>query len=97
MLRVSSPTERDIAKLMTDFGFISTTHFSRAFHNVLDMTPHRYVMWRRVLRAKQLIRESQAGLADIARLTGFADQSHLGRFFHFFIGESPGRFRQRYR
>lgn len=78
---------------------LSRSHFTRAFRHSLKMTPHKYVMWRRLLRAQDLIRRSQMtqNLADIALAAGFADQSHLSRTFRLGMGESPSRFRQRCR
>ena len=76
---------------------MSCSHFTRAFRNVLKMTPHRYVMWRRLMRAQELIRSSEASLAEIALVTGFSDQSHLCRLFQLHLGETPSRFRRRSR
>jgi len=76
---------------------MSYSHFSRAFRNVLKMTPHRYLMWRRLVRAQELIKTSRASLAEIALVTGFSDQSHLCRLFHQHLGESPNRYRRRWR
>jgi AraC-like DNA-binding protein len=76
---------------------MSCSHFTRAFRNVLRMTPHRYVMWRRLVKAQELIKTSRASLAEIALVTGFSDQSHLCRLFHQHLGESPNRYRRRWR
>jgi transcriptional regulator GlxA family with amidase domain len=76
---------------------MSCSHFTRAFRNVLKMTPHRYVMWRRLVKAQELIKTSRATLAEIALVTGFSDQSHLCRLFHQHLGESPNRYRRRWR
>jgi AraC-like DNA-binding protein len=76
---------------------MSCSHFTRAFTNAMKMPPHKYVMWRRLLRAQELIRSSDESLAEIALATGFSDQSHLSRYFHLNLGESPSRFRRRHR
>ena len=73
---------------------MSYSHFTRAFRNVLKMTPHRYVMWRRLLRAQDLIKTSDSSIAEIALVTGFSDQSHLCRLFQLNMGETPSRFRR---
>jgi transcriptional regulator GlxA family with amidase domain len=82
---------------LADAAGMSCSHFTRAFRNVLKMTPHRYVMWRRLMRAQELIRSSEASLAEIALLTGFSDQSHLCRLFQLHLGETPSRYRRRCR
>jgi AraC family transcriptional regulator len=58
----------------------SPFHFSRVFTRSVGLTPHRYVVYLRVLRATELVRDGQLGLAEIAARTGFADQSHLSRW-----------------
>ena len=58
----------------------SRFHFSRVFTRSVGLTPHRYVVYLRVQRATELVRDGQLGLAEIAARTGFADQSHLSRW-----------------
>jgi AraC family transcriptional regulator len=58
----------------------SPFHFSRVFTRSVGLTPHRYVVYLRVQRATELVRDGQLGLAEIAARTGFADQSHLSRW-----------------
>jgi AraC family transcriptional regulator len=59
----------------------SPFHFSRVFTRSVGMTPHRYVVHLRLQHAIKLVREGRSGLAEIAARTGFADQSHLSRWF----------------
>ena len=73
---------------------LSTRHFSRAFAKSMGIPPHRYLLKRRVERAKELLRCSNDTLAEIAPSCGFADQSHLVRVFTQTVGESPGAWRR---
>ena len=72
---------------------LSPYHFSRSFKQAVGMGPQRYVMHRRVERAKALIRRTHQPLALIAQEVGFADQSHLTSVFRREIGVTPGHFR----
>ncbi|MBV8168932.1 MAG: AraC family transcriptional regulator [Alphaproteobacteria bacterium] len=63
---------------------------ARQFRACLGTTPHRYLVLRRLDRARALIR-SGASLVDAALASGFADQSHLTRHFMRAYGVSPGR------
>jgi AraC-like DNA-binding protein len=61
---------------------------SRDFRALLGTSPYRYLQYRRVDLAKQLLREG-ATLADAAHGAGFADQSHFGRTFRKTVGLTP--------
>ena len=56
------------------------------------MTPHQFLVSMRIAEARRLL---AAGLApaEVAAMTGFADQSHLTRRFRSRIGFTPGRYR----
>ncbi len=73
---------------------ISTFHFCRLFKQTMQMTPHQYVIRRRIERAKQLLKQSDLGIVDISLACGFANQSHLSRHFRRVVGISPKAFRQ---
>ena len=72
---------------------LSPYHFSRSFKQAVGVGPQRYVMHRRVERAKALMCRTDQPLAVIALEVGFADQSHLTSVFRREIGVTPGHFR----
>ena len=72
---------------------LSPYHFSRSCKQAVGMGPQRFVMYRRVERAKFLMRRTDQPLAVIAQEVGFADQSHLTSVFRREIGVTPGHFR----
>lgn len=63
----------------------------RAFARELGLTPHAYVLQRRIALARRLIRAGEV-LADVAVVAGFCDQSHLTRCFVRQFGVTPGRY-----
>lgn len=82
----SAPTTlADLARLSGLSRFQVVRGFARAF----GLTPHAYLVQRRVDLARALI-EGGAALADAAAASGFADQSHMTRAFVGRFGLSPG-------
>jgi AraC family transcriptional regulator len=81
----------DLANLVA----LSRSHFSRAFKLTVGLSPMKYVIVRRVERAKAIISSTTEPLAEVALACGFADQAHLNRRFGDVVGSSPGRWRRR--
>jgi AraC family transcriptional regulator len=73
---------------------LSVSHFARAFTRSTGVTPHRWLMQRRVELAKDLMLTTDASLVDVSLMCGFSDQSHFTRVFAEATGETPGRWRQ---
>jgi len=73
---------------------LSPRHFTRAFAESNGMPPHRWMLVRRVEKAKVLLRGSDLSLAEIAAQTAFATQAHFTRVFTQFVGLSPGAWRR---
>jgi AraC-like DNA-binding protein/nicotinamidase-related amidase len=73
---------------------LSVPHFSRAFSRSMGVSPHRYLMQRRVQRASQLLLDTEQAASEIALLTGFADQSHMIRCFVRETGQTPRAYRR---
>jgi AraC family transcriptional regulator len=87
--------DHSISELARECG-LSSGYFSRAFRQTTGVTPHQWVIRRRVERARQLLLGNGLELADIALVCGFVDQSHFTRVFAKLEGESPGRWRRRH-
>lgn len=63
---------------------------ARQFRSVLGTSPHRFLVMRRLKRAKRLLADGGT-LANVATDAGFADQAHLTRHFRNAFGMTPGR------
>jgi AraC-like DNA-binding protein len=68
------------------------SQLARTFSSVFGISPHAYVIGRRLDAARDRILGGQP-LADVAADVGFYDQAHLSHRFEKFLGTTPGRFR----
>jgi AraC family transcriptional regulator len=73
---------------------MSVSHFARSFKASLGVSAHRWLVLRRIERAKELMLATQSALSDIALEAGFSDQASFNRTFCQFVGISPGRWRR---
>jgi AraC family transcriptional regulator len=72
---------------------LSPFHFARAFKCDMGVPPHRYLMTRRVERARELLAGTGLGLAEVAMMCGFAGQSHFTTAFKRHTGVTPSAWR----
>ena len=72
---------------------LSMSYFARAFKQSEGVTPHDYLMRRRVHRALELLAGTDLPLSAIASASGFSDQSHFTRRFRQYFGVTPSRYR----
>jgi AraC-like DNA-binding protein len=70
---------------------LSRYQLIRAFARELGLTPHAYILQRRIALAQRLIRAG-CDLADVAVRAGFYDQSHLTRWFVRQFGVTPSHY-----
>jgi AraC family transcriptional regulator len=73
---------------------LSVTHFVRSFRRSTGVSPHQWLLARRISKAKSLLTESNQTLADIAFACGFSSQSHFTAAFKSSTEVSPGRWRR---
>ncbi|WP_457445962.1 helix-turn-helix domain-containing protein [Roseateles sp. P5_E4] len=59
---------------------VSPWSLQRLFRSGVGMPVHRYVVSRRVERARQLVQQRAGALSEIALMAGFAHQSHMSRW-----------------
>jgi AraC family transcriptional regulator len=73
---------------------LSPYHYLRVFSSSLGVTPHQYLVRRRLGRAAQLLADEDRAVTGVALETGFADLSNFVRSFHRAAGVSPGGYRR---
>jgi len=71
---------------------LSAWHLIRVFRKATGLTPHAWLVDRRVHHARELLRAGESP-SHIAVQCGFADQAHLTRSFKARLGVTPGQYR----
>ena len=84
------PVER-----LANVSGVSEAHFARSFKEAFGVPPHRYLLTRRIERAKALLRDTHAPIIEIAFQTGWNSLGTFGRVFRDVTGESPSELRAR--
>jgi len=74
---------------------VSEAHFARSFKDAFGVPPHRYLLTRRIERAKAMLRDTDLAITEIAFETGWNSLGTFGRTFRDITGESPGELRAR--
>jgi transcriptional regulator GlxA family with amidase domain len=94
--RMDAASQEDwtVSRLAAVSG-VSEAHFARAFKLAFGAPPHRYLLTRRIERAKALLRDTDLPVIDIALQTGWESLGSFGRVFRDITGESPSELRLR--
>jgi AraC family transcriptional regulator len=89
----SFQSEISLASLAQEAGY-SRGHFLKMFRASMGMTPHRYVLQRRVEHARSLLKRREISIIDVAAGCGFSSQAHLTQVFRQHLGVTPGDYRR---
>ena len=78
---------------LASVAFASPKHFIRSFRGAFGETPHQYLLRRRIERAKELLRETDASVTEISLEVGFRSLGSFSTAFRALVGEPPSRYR----
>jgi AraC family transcriptional regulator len=87
----------DAPILVSDLAAIlglTSNRFALAFTATAGHPPHRFVLECRLKHAMDLLRNTHAGLADVAAACGFSSQQHLTTTMRHLAGTTPGHVRR---
>jgi transcriptional regulator of acetoin/glycerol metabolism len=80
-------------KDMASVAGVSPYHFHRQFKKTTGLTPHQFIVQRRIERAKVLLAQSNLPIIDVAVRVGFVDQSHFTTTFRKLTSMTPRIYR----
>ncbi|MDD9272250.1 helix-turn-helix domain-containing protein [Paenibacillus sp. GCM10023248] len=76
---------------------VSPAHFSRVFKQLTGLNVTAYIMTKRIIRAKQLLAESDTTIQHIAELCGFESLPHFHAMFKRVLGMTPAAARKAFK
>jgi AraC family transcriptional regulator len=93
LIETSLDQDLTLESLAKESGY-SRAHFLRMFREATGMTPHQYVIQRRILNAEKLLAKDDISLANIAVACGFSSQAHFTLAFRKQLGVTPAEYRR---
>ena len=72
---------------------VSEAHFSRQFRAAFGETPHRYLLRRRMERAKALLRAGDLPVTEVCLAVGFSSHGSFSNAFRRHVGTTPTAYR----
>lgn len=73
---------------------VSPRTLTRRFRAAVGMSPQAWLQQLRIAQARELLRHTDLGVADIAWRVGLQDASHFGKLFREHVGMTPKHYRQ---
>jgi AraC family transcriptional regulator len=79
---------------LAEIAGMSPHYFAELFRRSTGCPPHRFVVAKRIDRAKARLRGAKHSVIDAALEAGFPNPSHFARTFRRLVGVTPGQFRR---
>jgi AraC-like DNA-binding protein len=86
----------DVAELAAAAG-LSRAHFSREFRRTFGVSPHGYLLTRRLERAASLLRTTDGSVAEICMAVGLQSVGSFTTSFKRAYGRTPTEYRDSFR
>ncbi|MDZ4096113.1 MAG: AraC family transcriptional regulator [Paracoccaceae bacterium] len=91
---LDAPGAAHSVESLADRAGMSRTRFADRFRDSFGKTPMEVLRGLRLQFAARQLLETDAGIARVAELAGYASRSHFSQQFEEVFGSAPGRFRQ---
>jgi AraC-like DNA-binding protein len=69
------------------------TYFCNSFKKMFEVSPRRYICRMRIMKAQELLINTQYPIKDIAYRTGYSDACFFSRIFKKYVGVTPKIYR----
>jgi AraC family transcriptional regulator len=85
--------DMSLAELSAVAG-LSPNHFCTAFRITMGEPPHRWLLRRRIERARDLLADPRLTITDVALSVGFGSSAHFATAFRKLVGATPSAYRR---
>ncbi len=79
---------------LAELARLSPDHFATLFRQSVGLPPHRYVLERRIRKAKELLADERLSMVEIGLAVGYTSQPHFITMFRRQTGMTPGMYRK---
>lgn len=76
------------------FVYLSSKQLNRIIKQDTGKSAHEYLVWLRLQRVEELLKDTDYRLREIAAMTGFANEFHLSRVFKQYVGINPMEYKK---
>ncbi len=91
---IEANLDREIAlTALAQTAGMSAHYFSELFKQSVHVSPHQFVLRRRIDRARRLLNNARVSIFEAAIRSGFSDQSHFTKMFRRIVGVTPTAYR----
>lgn len=87
--------EKLTVKGLAEEANLSASRFSHLFSEETGMSPMAYFRKEKIESAKEMLKDSEYTVYEIAMILGFSSESHFIRAFKEQMSETPGEYRRR--
>jgi AraC family transcriptional regulator len=79
---------------LASVSFLNSTYFLRTFRKFFRITPHQYVIQKRLERAKELLEHADISITEVCYAVGYQDVRSFILLFEKNLGITPENFQQ---
>jgi AraC family transcriptional regulator len=91
---IEANLDREIAlAALAGMAGMGAHYFAELFKRSVHVSPHQYVLRRRIARARNLLNDPEVTIFEAAVRSGFSDQSHFTKIFRRIVGVTPTAYR----
>ncbi|MGI6225121.1 MAG: helix-turn-helix domain-containing protein [Peptococcales bacterium] len=74
--------------------YLSPCHFKRVFKEYTGKTPYRYLTEIRLEKAKEILKEKENSVEEVAKLCGYVNSGHFATAFKQYVGITPSEYKR---